>query len=120
MNINIPELGTKLKLSEDWEFDLYEESRNDALWLVLTGKRPEWCLRTPNKKSFVLPKGTVITVDRIYIRKGSSEFSSVSFNLDRKTLNADHSKIIAKLAKAKGRCRFWVKLVDTNKITYEN
>lgn len=62
----------------------------------------------PERKSITatLPAGTVLTIDRIYIRKGASDFDSISFFLDG-----------AKLPGRKGihsRVRFWVKLDDVN------
>lgn len=49
-----------------------------------------------------LPKGTVLTVDRIYIRKGAKDFSSVTFKtvLNNKTY------------------RFWLHLSDVNRICW--
>jgi hypothetical protein len=57
-----------------------------------------------------VPKGTTLTVDRIYIRKGATSFDSITFNI------------------AKGNCparpeiektRFWAKLSDVNRIECE-
>lgn len=54
-----------------------------------------------------LPKGSVLTVDRIYIRKGQGygKFSSISFYLT-----------LPQKSKQKGRLRFWAKLKDVNTI----
>lgn len=52
--------------------------------------------------------GTTLSVDRIYIRKGSSEYSSLSFFIQyspKKTY--------------KKKPRFWAKLADCNKIVFE-
>lgn len=104
-------------------FDLYEESRNAALWLPAKGDwlKSDWKQPRASVK-FTLPKGAVIKVDRIFIRKGSSDFDSISFYLDRSTLlkyDTKYSNLIAKIAKVTGVCRFWVKLADANKIKYE-
>jgi len=59
-----------------------------------------------------LPEGTVLKVDRIYIRKGNQEFSSMSF----------YSLGIGKGSGAFGRpksARFWAKLSDCNGIECE-
>lgn len=53
------------------------------------------------KESF-LPVGTILTVDRIYIRKGAQDFSSLSF--------------WAQIPMDKKRFRFWAKLSDVNEI----
>lgn len=52
-----------------------------------------------------LPAGTVLKVDRIYIRKGMKDFSSLTFT--------------AKLANMKKAARFWVKLRDVNRMVIE-
>lgn len=51
-----------------------------------------------------LPKGTVIIPDRIYIRKGKSDYSSITFRVE------SHPDI----KRFKGR--FWVPLKDANNI----
>lgn len=53
-------------------------------------------------KNTSLPKGTVLTIDRIYIRKGAGEYSSLSF--------------WALIPGDKKRFRFWAKLDDVNRI----
>jgi len=58
--------------------------------------------QTPIKVS--LPKGTVLAVDRIYIRQQASDFDSVTFRLQ----STPGGK--------KGKPRFWAKLSDVNKI----
>lgn len=74
----IPELGTNLELNENWSFDLYAEYRNENF-----GKYNGQSLNRSSYKSnfdfwiesksssipIVLPKGTILTIDRIYIRK---------------------------------------------------
>lgn len=65
-----------------------------------------------------LPAGTVLTVDRIYIRKGQGDYSSLTFYIaetSHPTLTRD------KTAKGfkKGRKRFWAKLHDVNAIDFE-
>jgi hypothetical protein len=147
MKLNIPELGTLLVLSQEWTFNLFGEGRNDAL-LEAEGLNPAeadwrssladariareanlkngWQKETHKEyegnnqwyKSVTLPKGSELTIDRIYIRKGSSDFSSVSFNLKRASVNKDFSRFANRIATSKGRCRFWAKLTDVNKIDF--
>ncbi|MCE6958374.1 hypothetical protein LAZ40_04795 [Cereibacter sphaeroides] len=57
-----------------------------------------------------LPAGTELSVDRIYIRKGVSDYSSLTFNLT-KTTHPDLNR--------KGRKRFWVKLAEVNRMEFE-
>lgn len=65
-----------------------------------------------------LPAGTILAIDRIYIRKGSKDFSSITFfakNLGKVvTTNRYSTK-----AKTKTAFRFWSKLHDCNKIMFE-
>ena len=56
-----------------------------------------------------LPAGTVLTVDRIYIRRGVSEYSSLTFNL----ISTTHPAL-----NVRGRKRFWAKLEDVNRIEF--
>lgn len=140
MKLFIPEIGTVLKLEADWEFSLFVETRNEALVTASDFPRDttyRWSLAPTSKeapknvgwekqaswsaewrKNFILPAGSILTVDRIYIRKGVKDFSSLSFNLNRKSVNADHSKFAKNLATQKGRCRFWAKLADVNNIEF--
>ena len=132
MNLFIPEIGTLLTLNKEWSFTLYPEYRNQKLGKVLgvykekqTPNGPsfrwfdgdkelahhnaqeynrdtgewEWVVTYP----LVFVPGTQLRVDRIYIRKGSSEYSSVSFWI--------------KSGPYKGK-RFWAKLEDVNTINF--
>ena len=67
-------------------------------------------MQSIEKFDLTLPAGTQLTVDRLYIRKGISDYSSVSFNL-----NATRHEALD----VKGRKRFWAKLEDINRIEYE-
>ena len=56
--------------------------------------------------------GTVLKVDRIYIRKGSAEYSSITFFVSESPM--------PELSSKKGpKRRFWVKLQDANNIEFE-
>jgi hypothetical protein len=142
MKLNIPEIGTKIKLKEDWKFNLFSEDRNEALVLAATlgvderdqlqrGKTLTpflisrgWQDAKPTDywrsffKEVTLPKGSILTVDRIYIRKGAANYSSVSFHLNRKSVVVSN-EFTKKIAGGKGSCRFWAKLECVNKIIYE-
>lgn len=73
---------------------------------------------TVNPIKVTLPAGTLLSIDRIYIRKGSSDYSSVTFwvkgfgEVEMKSRYGDSKK------KWKSQ-RFWVKLSDCNKIEFE-
>jgi hypothetical protein len=112
MRLHIPEIGTQYRLTADWTFNLYFEYRNRGFGEALgitppirtprypgdTGPRYAW---TQESKftSVTLPAGTVLQVDRIYIRKGNEEFSSLTF------------RVVGKRNQ-----RFWAKLSDVNQI----
>jgi len=142
----IPELGTKLILDEDWAFNLYNEDRNESL--VKAAGFPAGCDSSPyyayalntamaafnagwgvtlehNQyqrlfyKLVTLPTGSILTVDRIYIRKGASGYSSVSFYLDRKSVDENYSIFTNNISKSSGKCRFWAKLNDVNNIIFK-
>lgn len=124
MKLFIPEIGTKLTLSKPWTFKLYCEDRNTKFakcagvmnfegnhwWrggdgsITWNGQKysASWDLfERLSPYDFTIPKGTELIVDRIYIRKGASNFSSVSFRIAKnKTLGYSG--------------RFWVKLDDVN------
>lgn len=109
MKIYVPELGDVFVLTEEWNFNLYLERRNAEAWEKIKGKKlsEDWWRHhsyetSPKPDKVALPVGTKLTVDRIYIRKGKSEYSSLSF----RGLRPDDKKTF----------RFWVKLQDVNNI----
>lgn len=131
MKLMIPELGTRLKLSKAWSFNLMTEKRNESMGVWLGAAKSQivrqaepyfrerqliWLDSPPKKDKYgftytpvigvpaQLSKGTVLEVDRIYIRQGlgNEACSSVTFKirLDNKVI------------------RFWAKLADVNTIQY--
>ena len=112
MKLYVPELGDKLKLTADWTFDLYHESRNENLLKHFFGENFQWESRHNPPKKVTLPKGTILTVDRIYIRKGASEYSSISFYAS----GIETPK--SSFGKPK-RARFWATLSDCNTIEFQ-
>jgi hypothetical protein len=104
MNLFIPEIGTQLELIEDWTFILYPEYRNKQLMLKLDPTS-----NCNNNVKVNISKGTVLSVDRIYIKKNVSDYSAITFKIDIK-FNKKHP-----LSKS----RFWAKLSDVNKIKFK-
>lgn len=107
MRLFIPPLGTIIKLTEDWDFSLYYERRNWDLCAsyfdiddVVSGK---------NMGLFRIPEGTVLKVERVFIRQGSKDFESITF----RTQSSPDKKIGAR------KRRFWARLKDANKIECE-
>jgi hypothetical protein len=107
MKLQIPDVGDKLILIKDWTFSLHYEYRNDSLIEILTGKKYNW---DRDKKPFpvTLLKHTILIVDRVYIRKNTNDFSSLSFRID----SCSNSKLNKK--------RFWAKLTDVNTMQIED
>jgi hypothetical protein len=102
----IPPLGTKIQLAEDWTFKLFEEGRNSKLLesfgVRLAAQTYDW-RNDMNSHQVTLPAGTILNVNRIYIRNGCKDFDSVTFS-------------IKKCPDKKLKGRFWAKLGDVNKI----
>lgn len=66
-----------------------------------------------------LPKGTELIVDRIYIRKGASDYSSITFRTTSLgSANVPNSSY--RKSKTKKSLRFWVKLQECNTIVFES
>lgn len=132
---NIPELGTSIKLAKDWRFALHHEHRNRSLFEVLNlPYLHDWHNNPdPLPTMVTMPKGTVLKVDRIYIRKGASDYSSVTFLAPgKKTTKKTEIRTgrrfngvgpgvpftYVETFPARG-VRFWVKLFDANAIVFE-
>lgn len=113
---HIPHLGAKLRLTEDFTFTLYNEYRNkDALYEALgIAKPPPKNWRDRPSVQATLPKGTVLTVDRIYIRgrgADAEQYNSVTFKIKKGEMPGK---------KWTGSIRFWVRLDDLNgELEYE-
>lgn len=129
MKLYVPEIGDSLKLTSDWSFPLYAESRNLTLgalkgyslyysdkfntmnWLNMDSK-PQPSIE------ITIPAGTILKVDRIYIRKGISEYSSITFILNNFGSSEIKSRYSERVVKYKTQ-RFWAKLSDCNQIEFE-
>jgi len=108
VQLTVPTIGTKLTLTRRWSFLLHREHRNTkfAERLALSG---DWGWRSSGEPvRVVIPKGTILTVRRIYIRQGGGDYDSITFTIP------------------KGACpdkkihgRFWAKLADVNLIKCE-
>lgn len=68
--------------------------------------------------TITLPVGTVLAVDRIYIRKGSSDYSSITFYAKGLGESEVKNRWSNRVTKWKAQ-RFWAKLSDCNKIEFE-
>jgi len=136
MKLYIPKIGDKIVLTEDWSFTLHSERRNFSMFdfLDLDPSKCSKSIKTPDPwipkigvEDVTVPAGTELIVDRVYIRKGNDEFSSITFVIDQKIsaqVREGYSyggrKVGAPTGKVrKTKPRFWVKLSDVNTIEYE-
>lgn len=131
MKLYIPEIGDEIKLATDWTFDLYNEYRNETLMTVMNDIRETFDSEDQDFGAIpcTIPAGEILIVDRIYIRKGQEDFSSISFFWkNRRTLarieeypaNRRGPAGVTVTEKKPARpVRFWAKLADTNNIEFE-
>lgn len=179
MKLYVPEIGDKLKLSEDWKFDLHAEYRNTTLALLFGYyyvndgwvdskiipeiRNRDYNVIYPDRSlslsyfeyndactraeencpeyvqyhkeynewlhkcrkisaptiNITIPAGTIIKVDRIYIRKGSSDYSSITFYAVGLGEVITSSRWSVSKPKKQKSLRFWCKLADCNNIVFE-
>lgn len=125
MRMCIPHVGSRFTLDKDWTFKLYFESRNAALlalhkidiksmdwYSTFVGGRnnqysEKWELKHVN---CTLPAGTLLEVDRMYIRaqnkgkSGADNYDSLTFRIIETTFKGVGKK----------HPRMWAKLDDVN------
>lgn len=138
MNLYIPEIGDEIRLTADWVFGLYNEDRNSTLMEVIGDTREigwDWYSSTRPLTTIpcTIPAGSVLKVDRIYIRKGNKEYSSLTFlwkgmktdprvterNMRAIYGNGQYEDSTYEVKKPARAVRFWAKLDDVNKIECE-
>ena len=112
MKLFVPAIGTQLRLTEPWTFKLHAERRNHDLIATLPGyeNNNRWGYYRQHGApigEITLQAGTVLAVDRIYIRKGAEDFDSITFRIKQS------------VQYPKKKPRFWAKLDDANKIVCE-
>lgn len=148
MKFLIPDIGDTIELKKDWTFHFYLESRN-LVFLEQFGEENEKKLpvvqvsdeyfcrkrihsyngngrpygRSKEAYLMTLPAGTKLTVDRIFIRKNMSDFSSLTFVMtETPDLRFAHIKKKAVPFEKGGRKmigRFWAKLDEANNIEFK-
>lgn len=136
MRFYVPEIGDQLRLTADWTFGLYNEDRNSSLMEFIGDTRSmfyTWNNQDYKPIPCTIPAGSILKVDRIYIRKGKGDYSSLTFLwkdmrvkpkiVDRKVTNwlgagqPGKTTIIQDKIPARP-VRFWAKLEDVNKIEF--
>ena len=126
MKLYVPRIGDTIALLEDWHFSLFNEERNATAMQVLGDTRPvmnRWNTSFTGIPA-VIPKGEVLKIDRIYIRKGQEDFDSMTFIwVGKRTAGGmeacswNPSRMIKKSARA---ARFWAKMDDVNTIEFDH
>lgn len=129
-----PTIGSQVRLTADWQFRLFAEHRNAALFraMRLFKTAPDANRYSyynthlydvdvrathagPGHKLVALPAQTVLQIDRIYIRKGNEDYDSLTFFI----VDSPNRYLLA-WRKHNGKTtfgggvRFWAKLEDFN------
>ena len=136
LRLYVPTNGDQLRLTADWTFTLYSEEygdRNKTLQERLGNKKVErgsrWggkYMGYPAKTQVTLPAGTILQVDRVYIRKGNARAGSVDADYDSLTFQIighptwTNAERPAFSKNKKVFARFWAKLRDVNTIEFEH
>lgn len=120
MKLYVPACGDRLKLTSDWAFSLYLEHRNmkfaDHRGLLMDIERGQYYVWSGERynspiatRPWTIKAGSLLEVDRVYIRQTSksaddveSDYDSISFRI----VGEKHS-------------RFWAKLSECNEIECE-
>ena len=109
----VPEIGTVLWLEQDWAFRLYTERRNDGLTRQIgipIDRNWRYENSGVNGHDVVMRAGAVLSVNRVYIRQGAKEYSSITFNVRKGAVMT----VVGKDTVLKKGARFWAKLSDVN------
>jgi hypothetical protein len=134
MKLFIPTIGSRLKIIAPWTFRLYTEYRNSGFGQLagLADEHGHWTAGggrycDPKVAAYVtiLP-GSLLTVDRVYIRRGLHNFDSLTFYLKPdgrapRELEIRTTKSEPRFVKinSKAGMRFWAKLADVNSLEVE-
>lgn len=117
----LPSIKDKLELQVDLEVGIRWESRNEKFIEVINPekyleiKKLNYQERRDVKHStyIIIPAGTILTVDRIYIRNNAKDFDSVTFRHDKKDKKKTGSEF--------PHGRFWLNLSEINdKFVFEH
>lgn len=104
MNLFVPDIGTRLKLTENWNVIIQDEYRVNILEKMgITSERDK-------KYLIIIPKDTILTVKKIYVRQGNATYSSVSFSIKKK--DCPNNKLME-------GSKFWASLSDVNRLQFE-
>jgi len=118
----IPSIGDKIVLTKAWEFPLIIDYRNKLTSRLRPGLEFTRSHTGENSVLAIIERGTVLRVDRIYIRQGKSEWDSLTFSVTFAPKDKSRVKpktgVLGQEEKLKG-ARFWAKLKDVNRIQFK-
>lgn len=112
MKLFIPAVGYRIKLTKNWTFSLYGESRNKTMFEYACKVYSKYISRWGEKlqhTNVTVPANTVLEVDRVYVRTANKS----------KMGDDDYDSVTFKFVDSKKKVRFWAKLTDVNEIEYE-
>jgi hypothetical protein len=104
-------------VTDFWQLNAVERENviQKSGWRLASGGLPKESYEIHGRSChpLTLPAGTLLTIDRIYIRKGQESFDSVTFWLKAKLV-----PITINGRPLKKSVRFWAKLDDVNMIQF--
>jgi len=126
MRLYVPTNGDQLLLTADWAFTLHTErwhsNRSKTLYdrLGIGPVRTERGWHDYPTSQASLPAGTLLQVDRVYIRRFNRAAKSVEDDYDSITFQVTRHPTWPAEPRRKVLARFWVKLSDANNIEFEH
>lgn len=100
----IPQIGNELKLTSNWDCKVFGDRLNATVFKALNIEPSAY---KDKNVDITFPKGTVLKVDRLYVRAPASSYDSITFRISSCPM------------KGLNKARFFVKLMDANKIEFE-
>ncbi len=125
MKMFIPSIGDEIRLLEDWTFPCFRAGGN---YNFINKLRPDTDGQDVESVAVTIPKGAVLSVQRIYIRSGKKEWDSLTFSLrslpippkpEPETPTKSRKSKTPKKTSKKASGRFWAKLRDVNGVEFE-
>ncbi len=108
MKFVLPRIGVdQIRITQDWSIRVEPEERNKSLFTLNGFECNGYGVRHP-AFDMAIKAGTLMTVDRYYIRKGGARFDSITFVI--------HEMDGVKLKK---KLRFWVNLDIAQTLEFE-
>jgi hypothetical protein len=107
--ITIPEIGSKLKLTKDWCFRISHSKDNESFFQIFDKSYKFSYGVTTGSLEAIIPKGTILSIDRLNISRGSGIYNSIKFSIPKRINNNSLF----------GGTKFYATLSDSNNIEFE-